>query len=226
MGDSSRQVHASAQREMSWDVVSPAAAKKMVLKWHYSHRMPRGRNICYGWWSDGNLYAVAVFGNGVNPYQASFLTNTTGFDVTNENHVELKRLARVEPRLEGVQLTQFIRLCCEDLKLDGYRYVVAFSDPEEGHQGTIYKAANFTHLGRTQAEWHVLDKDGMKRHRRVAYRHAKKHNMTIDEARKVLGFTPVQTLPRDRWFWAIYRPDRQRYHKRNSTKVESSDATS
>jgi hypothetical protein len=199
---------------LEFDVSDYPTAKRMVEAHHYSGCMPRGRNICYEWVGPDGVYACAVYGNGINPYQASFLARVTGLPVTKGNYVELKRLVRCEPRIEGVQLTQFLAMCHADLAQDGWLYVVSFSDPEQGHAGTIYKAANFFDLGQTQAEWHVVDADGKRRHRRVAYRHSRLHGITIAEARAALGFTRERTMPRDRWFWPIRRPDRRRLASR------------
>jgi hypothetical protein len=71
------------------------------LKWHYSHVVPTGKNIFFGWFQDGTLYAVADYGVGVNPYQAAFLNRTVGTVVVMpETLVELKRLCRSEPKRE------------------------------------------------------------------------------------------------------------------------------
>jgi hypothetical protein len=178
-------------------------ARSFIEQWHYSHNIPKGSHMLFGWFFDHELYAVADYGNGVNPHQAKYLSRITGCEVTNDNLVELKRLCRTEPRLE-VQLTEFISRCHRLLrKTTSVRYVVSFSDPEYNHSGGIYKAANFRHLGKTQAELHVVDKQGNKRHRRLPYRYAKRNNCTIAEARLKLGFEVCKTKPKDRWFIAI-----------------------
>ena len=165
--------------------------------------------MCWGVWIDDDLYAVAVYGNGVNCYQAGFLARTTGLTVTQENHVELKRLARTEPRHPTFQLTRLIASAHRWLQSKGYNYIVSFSDPEQGHSGSIYRAANFAHIGHTQAEWHVVDRSGKQQHRRVAYRHSRRHGCTIEQSRKKLGLKRVKTQPRDRWFLATSRRDRK-----------------
>jgi len=167
-------------------------AKQFVETWHYSGCIPKGRNVCFGLFADNALYAVIVYGNGVNPYQASFLGV--------ERVVEIKRMCRIEPRLEEYPLTKFIALTSKLLMVDyPYDCIVAFADPEHGHEGTVYKAANFWKHGVTQAEWHVVDASGEVKHRRVAYRHARRNGLTIAESRDVLGLTRVKTLPKIRW---------------------------
>jgi hypothetical protein len=195
-------------------------ARLFIETWHYSKRVPTGRNIFFGWFADGELYAVADFGIGVNPRQERFLSQLTGKLVSKANLVELKRLCRTDPRRQP--LTQFLSLCHRALKKQGVRFVVAFSDPAFNplpekigstpyDSGGLYKAANFQYLGKTLPERHVIDRAGGIHHRRVAHRFMKRANaqrevegrrkmMTLPEARKVLGFVPIITMPKDRWF--------------------------
>lgn len=191
------------------------AAEDFIIKWHYSRRCPTGKNIFFGWYintgessiySDmfGNvLYAVADYGIGVNPYQAQSLSKLTGFNVENDKLLELKRLCRIEPKLELFPLTKFISQCHKMLRKEGYCYIVSFSDPNYGHTGGIYKAANFLYLGKTNAELHTVDKDGVIRHRRYYFRYARRNNVDMNQAREDLGLSIIKTMPKDRWFIKI-----------------------
>jgi hypothetical protein len=165
--------------------------KLFVERWHYSHRIPTGKNICFGLWSEGSLYAVIVYGIGVNPYQAKFLGV--------ESVIEIKRMCRSEPK-KPYELSRFIRLTLKMArKLMKFDAVVAFADPEQGHEGTVYKATGFNHEGRTNPEWHLIGNDGEQRHRRFAYRMAKRNGITVAEARETLGMKRVKTEPKHRW---------------------------
>lgn len=170
-------------------------AEAWIEKWHYSKRMPTGKNYSYGLWEDGNLYAVIVYGIGVNPYQAKYL----GAKAV----IEIKRMCRSEPR-KNYPLSRFIALTLRMLARECvYDCIVAFADPEQGHEGTVYKAAGFKLHGSTNAEWHLIDQDGNKRHRRYAFRHARRNGKTVAESRTALGLERVQTKPKYRWvrYW-------------------------
>jgi len=208
--------------------LDPRVAKPFIEKWHYSHKAPTGKNVFFGWWIEGELYAVTNYGIGVNQVQEKFLAKLTGLPIVKEsakegkrgNLYELKRLCRVEPKRHNYPLTQFLPRCHRILKKEhGIRFIVSFSDPEhnrlvttfdETHHdsGGIYKAANFRYLGKTNAEFHVVDKQGIRRHRRFAYRYMNRVNatrgqeakLTLAEARKLLGLRRVATVPKDRWF--------------------------
>ena len=167
------------------------AAKEFVEHWHYSHRMPTGKNVCFSLRREGEIYAVIVYGIGVNPYQASFLGV--------KECAEIKRMCRREPR-EDYPLSRFINLTTKMLKRQmSFQAIVAFADPEQGHEGTVYKAAGYEHRGMSNAEWHLEDEEGNKRHRRFAFRMARRNGITVQEAREQLKVTRVQTAPKHRW---------------------------
>lgn len=174
------------------EAVPARVARMHVEQWHYSRRMPTGKNLCYGLFADGQLYAVIVYGIGVNPYQARFLGV--------HSVLEIKRMCRSEPRIDVFPLSRFIsvshRMC---RKVFPHDCLIAFADPEHGHEGTVYRASGFTHHGMTNAEWHVLDGSGFVRHRRYAFRHARRNGISIKESRKILGLTRVQSKPKHRY---------------------------
>lgn len=169
-----------------------ATCKPFIEKWHYSRCVPRGKNIFFALYHGDEIYAVILYGWGVNPYQARFLKVDRVF--------ELKRMCRSEPRLDGFPLSRLIAISLRMLRAtEDPQCIVAFSDPEQGHEGIVYKGAGFLRHGETNAEWHVVGKDGIMKHRRVAYRYSKRKGCTIAQAREALGLTRVQTLPKIRW---------------------------
>ncbi len=166
-------------------------ARNFIESWHYSGNIPTGLNICYGLYLDDTLYAVIVYGIGVNGYQASFLGV--------ESVIEIKRLARIEPPASyplSKFISETIKLLRRKMQIDA---IVAFADPQHSHHGGVYKASNFVLLGMTQPERHLVDENGNLRHRRFAYRYAKRKNINTPEARRLLNCTPVKTAPKFRW---------------------------
>ena len=165
---------------------------EFVETWHYSRRMPTGKNINFGAFIDEILYAVIVLGIGVNPYQAKFLGV--------ENTMEIKRLCRIEPKSDKYPLSKLISVAIK-MARKAYKFdaVVAFADPEQSHHGGIYKASGFEFKGTTNAEWHTVDRGGNKRHRRYAFRYARRVNITVEEARNALGLKRIKTEPKNRW---------------------------
>jgi hypothetical protein len=200
-------------------------AKPFIEEWHYSGKVPTGKNVFFGWYTDGTLYAVADYGIGVNSNQAAYLSRITQKPVKQSNLFELKRLCRVDPQNPAYPLTKFLSRCHKHLKREhGIRFIVSFSDPEHNQfllqkndvpyaSGGIYKAANFQYLGKTNPEWHVADQFGARRHRKYPYRYmerqrAKGAPITLDAARKALGLTRIRTAEKDRWFLDLGKPRR------------------
>jgi hypothetical protein len=199
-------------------------ARPFIENWHYSRKVPTGKNVFFGWYVGDSLYAVADYGIGVNPFLHEFLTKITQKPVTQSNLFELKRLCRMDPSDPRYPLTKFLSICHKNLRRDhAIRFIVSFSDPEYNRfrdqkdvpycSGGIYKAANFEYLGQTNAEMHVIDKQGIRHHRKYAYRymqrqHAKGNPITLDEARQALGVVPIKTAPKDRWFLDLGEPRR------------------
>jgi hypothetical protein len=154
--------------------------------------LPTGKNISYGLFMGDLLYAAIVYGIGVNPNQAKFLGVKTV--------LEIKRMCRSEPPHKEYPLSRFIAITSRMVsKICPFECLVAFADPEYGHEGTVYKASGFTLHGKTNSEWHVVDSSGIKRHRRLAYRHAKRNGCSISESRTTLGLTKQKTAPKYRW---------------------------
>ena len=206
-------IHRTTVRELP-----QANAGPFIERWHYSHLTPTGKNIFLGWYVNPleeslpldadnlfgeSLYAVANYGIGVNPYQAQFLNREHDANIQDGGLLELKRLCRVEPKVDRMPLTHFLSRCHKLLKRRGYTTVVSFSDPAHGHTGGIYRASNFKHVGQSNAEMHVLDSEGVVRHRRYAFRYSRRHHITIGQARDLLNLTPVKTEPKDRWLLTL-----------------------
>lgn len=177
-------------------------AAPFIKRWHYSGTTAKGDHYYFGWVVRGRLYAVADYGSPTNKRQAEALADETMLNVTESNLVELKRLCRAEPKGQ-IELTWFLARCHRVLRKLGKVYIISFSDPAAGHDGGIYKAANFQHLGKTERGLYVVDAAGNVRHRKYAYRYAKANGLTIGEAYERLGLRIMRGTARDRWFLCI-----------------------
>ena len=198
-------------------------ARAFAELWHYTGNLPQGRNVCFGWFVEGELYAVACYGDGINQIQHEYLSRVTGLPIKRKTLFELRRLCRTEPARDGFPLSKFIAGCHRLLKQEhGIRFIVSFSDPAYNRfkkrrkgvpyeSGGIYAASNFKHLGKTRAEWHVIDGKGKIQHHRKPYHFMfqtngddrkkwKRGAITIAEARKRLGLKLQRTRAKDRWF--------------------------
>ena len=179
-------------------------ARRFVALWHYAGDVPTGKNTAFGWFIEGELYAVAVYGVGVFHNQHRFLARESELPVERGNVLELRRLCRVEPPRQGVQLSQFIAACHRILKKEhGIRFVVSFSDPARGHNGGIYRASNFKHYGQTRPDSHTVDDRGRLVQRTLIAQRARRLKLSMAEVREALGLREQRTGRKDRWIIAI-----------------------
>ena len=189
--------------------ITKKEAAPVINQYHYSKNVPAGKNIYFGCFVGELLYAVAIYGIGVNNNGPAFLARTLNLDVTVKNSLELKRLARIEPKIDSAPLTKFLSICHRLLKKDGYRFIVSYSDPDFNPAGGIYAASNFKLIGMTSAETDILNEHGLKINRRTLLHWRNRQRdltgtmMTIDEACAVRGFTKIKTQPKKRWFLEI-----------------------
>jgi len=130
-------------------------AKAFVVQHHYSATYPAAR-FRFGLYRGGDLAGVAVFSH---PCSNKVLTSV--FPGEAKESVELGRFVLLD-NVAGNGETWFLARCFEQLRGEGLRGVVSFSDPiartdDEGqtifpgHVGTIYQASNGVYLGRGTA---------------------------------------------------------------------------
>lgn len=67
----------------------------------------------------------------------------------------------------------------------GYRFIIAYSDPEAGEIGTVYQATNWYFYGLTCPRQHMVRPDGKRVDPRLIYKYAKKNNITRQEQKKI-----------------------------------------
>jgi hypothetical protein len=81
--------------------------------------------------------------------------------------------------------------------------IVSFADPAHGHDGTLYKASNWTELGETTKSYYYELPDGKIIKKRSFYNHIKKHRMNVSmsesEVAKAMGLTKVATPPKKKF---------------------------
>lgn len=192
--------------------ITQAEARTVVDIYHYSRNVPAGKNVHFGWFLEGELYAVASYGIGANNNLPRYLAKVTGLPVENKNLFELKRLARKGSKEEKIiPLSKLLSVSHRSLRDDGIRYIVSYSDPDYNPAGGIYAASGFTLLGMTAAETDIITDKGLKIGRRTLlhWRNAHGHP-SIAEACATLNYSVAKTPPKKRWFLALDKEDKLR----------------
>jgi len=114
--------------ECRWESI-----KHLFLSYHYLKTMPAGIMACYGLFDEpnlGNAIGGAVFCNGRIQYD--------------QKYIEFSRLW-MNDNFGCNTESWFIGKCMKSLhkKFKTYEGVVTWADLSKGHDGTVYKAANF-----------------------------------------------------------------------------------
>lgn len=114
---------------------------ELLLNYHYLHRMPAGILACFALYNDDNLIMPiggAVFSNGRIQYD--------------KKYIEFSRLYLYDEVPKNSE-SYFIAQCIKNLKKDysTYQGVVSWADPNKGHKGIIYRAANFVFDGMSRS---------------------------------------------------------------------------
>lgn len=116
------------------------AADRLVMQWHYSHRVPSNVQLVGTWHLDGGLFgdsgeAVAACYFSLPPTRWA------------ETVVELTRLVRCEgvelPPLSGL-IAETVRWCKRKAVAD---LLVSFADWTQTHHGGIYQACSWHYAG-------------------------------------------------------------------------------
>ncbi len=122
------------------DWCSHEAAKYAVEHWHYSKRMPSGRNNYIGVWENDKYIGSFIYGYSISPHLGSL------FGLKQTEVTELKRISlREHENPVTKMIARSIKMIVN--KNPSLRLLVSFADTEQGHLGGIYQASNWVYVG-------------------------------------------------------------------------------
>ena len=116
--------------------------KEFVEQWHYSKSINGIKSsYCFALYDGATLIGGMIYG------KMSMANQWKRFGKTEDDVIELRRLCCIDdtPRnTESYFIGSSLRWLRKNTEL---KIVVSYADTEQGHQGTIYKASNFSCLG-------------------------------------------------------------------------------
>lgn len=137
--------------------ISPDA-RMLIKNNHYSksYRSLMQKHV-FELHSNNELIGVAVFGRPIGRNLPDGL-------------IELRRLVLIDDKPKNTT-SWFLARCIKWLKKNtDYNGIITYADPNEGHTGVIYRACNFTYLGRSLEPNPRIITDGKKKiHLRQVY---------------------------------------------------------
>lgn len=170
-------------------------AVQFIDRWHYSGSTPVGQFFLGLRSITGELLGVAAFGRPSYPGAGRAIVGEGDF-------LELRRFVLVDG-LPANTASWFLGKTMKMLP-EKVVAVVAYSDPAFGHDGTLYKAANFEPAGFTSSRsaYHYL-RDGVYVHKRNVWDEAKAAGMKESEYVKLHGLQKVEDPPKPRFVYRL-----------------------
>lgn len=139
-------------KEFGVTPIERGAIKGFIEKWHYSHNTNGLKHrYCFAMFHKGEMIGAALLGPPATPGVAEAYSCNGTLDV-----VELRRLCCIDetPRnTESYFIGQMVKWLKRNTKVD---VILSYSDKTYGHEGTIYKASNFTLVGESPASDKIL----------------------------------------------------------------------
>lgn len=186
-------------------------AKEYIHANHYSKGSHNAPSPCYGLFDNEDLIGVLMF---ATPCSENVRSSIFGEDYKN-SVVELHRLHILDITPKNTE-SWFISRALKLLKSDRphTKAVISFSDPTEGHYGTIYQASNATYIGKSSPARFYRDENGRLRHPRQ-----NGVNITVAMA-KEKGWVVEKRLAKLRYLWLLPKSKVERKQLKKLCKYE------
>jgi len=164
------------------DITFKSAISQEVNTFLSSFHYLGGTNRCkyaYGAYLHGELIAVAVFGSLVRQ------------NITKSKAIELIRLCRHPYFYNRNLMSKFLAWACKEIKrMKTYDIIISYADTNI-HEGTIYKACNWTDEGLCQPDYQYMSDSGVPMHKKTLYNRAKVAKMTERTYAEANGYRKV-----------------------------------
>jgi hypothetical protein len=124
------------------------SVRRFLGKWHYAEHTAVQAKETFGLFREGKFLPEMV-GVCVYTRPAGAAAAKKYYPQDPDKCLELRRLCLVDDTPKNAESFFVSRTIKWLRKNTDWKFVVSYADPEQGHQGTIYKAANFTYAGTT-----------------------------------------------------------------------------
>jgi hypothetical protein len=170
--------------------VTIQAARYACEKWHYSKKVPKGKQVFIGVWENSKFIGVVIFG------RSAFPNIGRGLQLSDTKVVELTRIAlseHITPVSKILKIAiKIIRKANPDLKL-----LFSMADPNQKHVGIVYQASNWVYVGTGKKALSVVLPNNEVIHLRTAFhRYGKKWN-------KIPGSKIVTNPPKYKYVYIL-----------------------
>jgi hypothetical protein len=145
-------------------VVTPATARAVIVRHHYSKAWPTGNFVSFGAFLGGKMCGVATFGHPANQHN----WKTVKACKAPRDMAELTRLWIADWAPPFVE-SRTIAACLRILRRDKVcKVALSYADPSQGHFGTVYQASNWVFAGQSAPSQQLRFSDGTLMHKIAA----------------------------------------------------------
>jgi hypothetical protein len=151
-----------------WVEHSPYTTQVMdfLKTWHYSPYTFIQHKETFTMWREGDWGMPELVGVCVYTRPAGAAAAQKYYPEEPDKCLELRRLCLIDETPKNAE-SYFVSRTIKWLKRNTeWKFIVSYADPEQGHEGVIYRAANFKYEGVT-GEGSQLEVDGEKFHIRT-----------------------------------------------------------
>ncbi len=157
--------------------------EEFLQSYHYAG-FGRSAKLIFGAYLDNELIAVCKFSSIVRKEVA------TSLNLKTSEVLELDRFC-IHPNHQKKNFASWFISRCAKLIDQKITHLVSFADSTFGHDGTIYRAANWTEIGRTKPSYHYIDSTGWVIHKKTLWDHAKKMGKSESEYAEENGYQKI-----------------------------------
>jgi very-short-patch-repair endonuclease len=160
--------------------------EEFLNSFHYAQH-GRKAKICFGAFINDILIAVCKF-SGVIRREVATTLNRKTCEV-----LELDRFC-IHPLYHKKNFASWFMTRAIKLTFEAFPAIIAlvsFVDTTYGHDGTIYKASNWTFVGKVKPDYYYIDSDGWMMHKKTLFDHAKKLRYTEKQYADKFGYIKV-----------------------------------
>jgi hypothetical protein len=172
-------------------------------KWHYSDYVNIQAKQVFGLFREGiflpELVGVCIYTRPAGPSAAKRY-----YPADPDKCLELRRLCLIDDTPKNAESFFVSRTLKWLRKKTEWKFIISYADPEQGHTGTIYRAANFKYVGVTSPGLSLLV-DGVAFHIRTLTMLDRPYGAEINNRykRKDPGIQIVKTKPKHIYTYAL-----------------------
>jgi len=204
----------SSKPKLKLDWASYESSKYAVMNWHYSKAMPSGKLVKVGVWENDIFIGVVLFGMGANCNLSKIIHMA---------NTEVCELVRVALNKHKTEVTKIVSIAIKMLKkfCPKLKAIISYADMDQNHEGIIYRAGNWDHIGFVTDEHYLLK--GKKVHPRSVG--AKYGTRSITWLKKHVdpNVKTIETKGKHRF---VYYLDKRTKHKSNAVSNHETEGGS